>query len=96
MIIDRGDQEHGPGPGLGRGVGMIPTVIVVGLVVGRWWVLAVAAVGWVVLLAATGITGDAGSLAVGAGLAVANAGVGVAVHKGVAALFRALRAAISS
>jgi hypothetical protein len=75
---------------------MIPTVIVVGLVVGRWWVLAIAAVGWVVVLAAAGITGDGGSLAVGAGLAVANGGVGVAIHKVFAASFRALQAAKSN
>lgn len=60
---------------------MIPTILVVGLAVGRWWLLPVAAVAWVVLLLATGVIGLV-EIPAAAGLALANAAVfGVAVHK---------------
>ncbi|HEX6757785.1 MAG TPA: hypothetical protein VF086_05130 [Propionibacteriaceae bacterium] len=64
---------------------MIPTLILFGMVFGRWWRLSLvaAAVGWPLLLVAT----DAMDVGVGllgaAGLAVINAGVGVLVHQGV-------------
>ena len=69
---------------------MIPTLILFGLVFGRWWrpALAVAAVGWPAVL----VAGDVMELEVGllgaAGLAVLNTGVGVLVHQ---AIRRAVR-----
>lgn len=63
---------------------MIPTMIVFGLVLGRWWRLALvaAAVGWPVLLVADGVTDVEVELLGAAGLAVANTAVGVLVHQG--------------
>jgi hypothetical protein len=69
---------------------MIPTLILFGLVFGRWWraALAVAAVGWPAVL----VAGDVMDLEVGlvgaAALAVLNTGVGVLVHQ---AVWRAVR-----
>lgn len=57
---------------------MIPTMILLGLVLGRWWRLALltAAIGWPALLLATGTDAPA-DLVAGAALGVANACVGV-------------------
>jgi hypothetical protein len=65
---------------------MIPTMILFGLVAGRWWRLSLlaAAVGWPALLVAGGVMDvDVPPLAAAAGLAVANTAVGVLVHQGV-------------
>lgn len=69
---------------------MIPTMILFGLLFGRWWrtALAVSAVAWPVLLVATGITGEAATLAVAAVLSVANAALGVLAHQVLLRLFR--------
>lgn len=72
---------------------MILTLLLAGLVVGRWWLVAVAAVLWPVVL----IAGDVGSasnaaLALGGALlGAANTAVGVAVRRTAVVLFRALR-----
>ncbi len=67
---------------------MIPTLLIVGVVLGRWWriVVPLAVVGWVVLLIATGV--DSGLVfVVEAGLlAAANVIVGVLVNQAVRAL----------
>jgi hypothetical protein len=62
---------------------VIPTLILFGLVAGRWWrsSLVAAAVGWPVLLVATGVLGAEPGLLGAAGLALANTAVGVAVHQ---------------
>lgn len=64
---------------------MIPTVLVVGLLFGRWWKITVpvAVLGWPILLIATGV--DSGfSFAVGAGfIAAANVVVGVLAYQAV-------------
>jgi hypothetical protein len=70
---------------------VIPTLLVAGLAVGRWWALPVAAVAWVTLLLATGVIGLA-EIPAAAALALANAAVGVAVHKALAWPFRRRRA----
>lgn len=64
---------------------MIPTLILFGLIFGRWWRLAliVGAIGWPVLLLATGTAAANADLIGVAALAFANTGVGVAVHQGV-------------
>ncbi len=71
---------------------MIPTMIMVGLVLGRWWrvALLVAAVGWPMLLGLTGLLETPTAALVSAVLAVANAGVGVLVHQGVLHAYRYL------
>lgn len=72
---------------------MVPTLLLAGLVVGRWWFVAVAAVCWPVLLVVT----DAWSVSLtsvflgGATVGAANAAAGVAVHRAAALLVRALR-----
>ena len=64
---------------------VIPTLIVFGLVFGRWWRLSLvtAAMGWPVLLVATDVMDFEVGLIGAAGLAVINAGVGVLVHQSV-------------
>ena len=72
---------------------MILTLLLAGLVVGRWWLVAIAAVVWPVVL----IVADVGSasnfaLALGGGVfGTANTAVGVAAHRTAVVLVRALR-----
>ena len=77
---------------------MIPTLILFGLVFGRWWrlSLATAAVGWPALLVATDVMGMEPGLLGASGLAIANAGVGVLIHQGVLRVIRKLRRSASS
>jgi hypothetical protein len=74
---------------------VIPTLILVGLVFGRWWriVIPIAAVGWSVLLIVTGV--DSGFVfALGAAaIAIPNVAVGVLVHQALWLLVRRLTAA---
>jgi len=71
---------------------MIPTMLLVGLVVGRWWVIPLGALGWAVLLLATGPLGAGEILAAGV-LGAANTAIGVLVRRlGSRALRRALSA----
>jgi hypothetical protein len=68
---------------------MIPTLLLVGVVLGRWWriVVPLAVIGWVVLLIATDV-GSGLSFAVGAGLlAAANVIVGTLLNQAARALF---------
>lgn len=71
---------------------MIPTMIVVGLVLGRWWrvALLVAAVGWPLLLGLMGLLESPTAALVSSALAVANTGLGVLVHQGVLHAYRRL------
>jgi hypothetical protein len=71
---------------------VIPTLILFGLIFGRWWrsSLVAAAVGWPVLLVATDTMDVEVGLLAAAGLAVSNAGVGVLVHQGVLRAVRLL------
>jgi hypothetical protein len=71
---------------------MIPTMILLGLVLGRWWRLALgtAAISWPLLLLATGVVGVEAVLVAAVALAVANAGVGVLVHQGCLHAYRHL------
>jgi hypothetical protein len=69
---------------------MIPTVILVGLIFGRWWriVIPLAAVGWALLLIVTGV--DSGFLfSLGAAaIAIPNVALGVLVHQALWQLVR--------
>ena len=71
---------------------MIPTMILLGLILGRWWrpALATAAIGWPLLLVTTNVIAfdDVGMLVGAALLAVANAGVGVLAHQGCLRTYR--------
>jgi hypothetical protein len=69
---------------------VIPTLLLIGLALGRWWrvVVPVATIGWVLILIATG-TGSGLSFALSAALlAAANLAVGVLVFQGGRSLFR--------
>ncbi|HEU4540809.1 MAG TPA: hypothetical protein VFR23_06740 [Jiangellaceae bacterium] len=72
---------------------MIPTLIVLGFIFGRWWrlSLAVAAVGWPAVLVASGVAELEAGLVGAAGLAVLNTGVGVLVHQAVRWAVRSVR-----
>ena len=69
---------------------MIPTLILLGLVFGHWWRVAIpaAAVSWVAILIATGVDDGVGFAFGAAALAVANVAVGVLIHQ---ALWLAVR-----
>lgn len=71
---------------------MIPTMILLGLVLGRWWksALAVAAVGWPAILLVDGVINVAQVWAA-AVFALANSAVGVGIHQGGAWLVRRVR-----
>ncbi|WP_174534424.1 hypothetical protein [Micromonospora chalcea] len=73
---------------------MIPVLILFGLLLGRWWrsSLVAAALGWPVLLVATGVTDVGAGLLGAAVLAAANTGVGVLLHQGARLAIRRLRA----
>jgi hypothetical protein len=62
---------------------VIPTLILFGLVLGRWWrsALVAAALGWPGVLVATDVMGAGPGLLGASGLAIANAGVGVLIHQ---------------
>lgn len=71
---------------------MIPTLILFG-VFGRWWrvTLVVSALGWPILLVATGVMSVEPGLVGASGLAVLNTGVGVLIHQGILWTGRRLR-----
>ena len=77
---------------------MIPTLIMVGAVFGRWWrvTLLASAVGWPVLLVVTGAMSIGPALAGAAGLAVLNSGAGVLIYQGILRGGRKLRRARAS
>lgn len=69
---------------------MIPTLIVLGLVFGRWWRLLLpgVAVGWPVVLILSGAMGFERELLGAIALALANAIVGVVIHQAASWLVR--------
>ena len=72
---------------------MVLYLLLAGLVVGRWWLVAVTAVFWPVFLV-VGDVGSASNFALilgGATVGAANAAAGVAVHRTAVVLIRALR-----
>jgi hypothetical protein len=73
---------------------MIPTLLLVGVVLGRWWrvVVPLAMIGWVVLLIATDV-GSGSRFVVEAGLlAAANVIVGTLLNGAVRALLHRINA----
>jgi hypothetical protein len=72
---------------------MIPTMILLGLVFGRWWLasLVAAAAGWPLLLVATDVSAFEAGLIGAAALAVINAAVGVLIHQGGLHAYRHVR-----
>ncbi len=54
---------------------MIPTLLVPAVLIGRWWLVPIAAVGWPVLLMANGVdTGGTWQFVLGAGALAGRAG----------------------
>jgi hypothetical protein len=72
---------------------MIPTMILLGLLLGRWWwaALITAAISWPMLLIATDVMALESGLFGAAALAVANAGIGVIAHQGFLQSYRRFR-----
>jgi hypothetical protein len=72
---------------------VIPTLILFGLVFGRWWKtsLAVGTLGWPLLLLAGDILHSPKEVAGAAALGLANTLVGVVIHQLFLRLIRALR-----
>jgi hypothetical protein len=73
---------------------MIPTLLLVGVVLGRWWrvVVPLSVIGWVVLLIATDV-GSGSRFVVEAGLlAAANVIVGTILNQSVRALVHRINA----
>lgn len=69
---------------------MVPTMILLGLVLGRWWrtALAVGALSWPAVLLVDNVYGFEIGLLGAAGIGLANTAVGVAVHQAVLAAIR--------
>jgi hypothetical protein len=73
---------------------MIPTLILIGAIAGRWYVVALAAAAWpLVVIFGAGAPYAPDDLLAEAALGAANTAVGVIVHK---ALVGAVRAAVGS
>ena len=72
---------------------MIPTMLLFGLVLGRWWktCLLVGTLGWPLLLWFDGIIESTNEFLGAAGLAALNTAVGVAIHQSLLHLLRWLR-----
>ncbi len=67
---------------------MIPTVLLPALLIGRWWVVPILALGWAVIV---GGDCDASCRVAAAGLAALNALVAVGVHQVVRKLIQRVR-----
>jgi hypothetical protein len=77
---------------------MIPTMILLGVVLGRWWRLAlvISALAWSTLLVATDAMSLEPGLVGAAALAALNTGVGVLIHQGLLLAYRRGRRALAS
>ena len=71
---------------------MIPTLLLVGLVLGRWWkvVIPAAAIGWAVLLLVHGVDSGFSFAAAAALLGAINVAVGVVIFQAARLLLRSL------
>lgn len=76
---------------------MIPTMILFGLVTGRWWrsALVGAAIVWPAVLLVDGVMGVSAGLLVAALAGAVNAAVGVAIHQALLLLVRQVRVSAS-
>ncbi|WP_430868660.1 hypothetical protein [Demequina aurantiaca] len=74
---------------------MIPTMIIFGLLAGRWWksALVVGTVGWVAVLLTTGVIEPSETALIfgAAFFGLANTCVGVALHQGTLRLVKSVR-----
>jgi hypothetical protein len=69
---------------------VIPTLILVGLIFGRWWriVIPLAAFGWSVLLIVTGVDNGFAFALGAAAIAIPNVALGALVHRALWLLVR--------
>jgi hypothetical protein len=72
---------------------VIPTILFPSFIIGRWWIIPLAAVAWTALLLASGTIGASG-IPAAAAFAAVNAAVGVGAHQAVLVLFRSSRAVV--
>jgi hypothetical protein len=71
---------------------VIPVLLVVGVVLGRWWAtVPVATAAWAAWLALDGVVGGVSQVSATAALAALNTTAGVLVFRGARTLWRALR-----
>lgn len=70
---------------------MLPLVLLVAVIIGRWWLIPIAAVAWPIVVSLGGDCSGIGCVLGAAGLGALNAAVGVLVHQGALWLFRAPR-----
>jgi hypothetical protein len=77
---------------------VIPTLILLGLVLGRWWrfVIPLAAVGWPILLLVTGVDRGFDFVVGASAFAFANVVVGVLLYQFLWLLVRSVTAATRS
>jgi hypothetical protein len=61
---------------------VIPSLILAGLIVGRWWIVPIAMVAWPALLIGTGIDSGIRVIAAGSLIPVPNVALGVALRRG--------------
>jgi hypothetical protein len=66
---------------------MIPPLVAIGLIFGRWWLVRVAAFAWPIFLVAMGSDLALDEVPLASGLAMVNTFVGVILHQGIASLF---------
>ena len=64
---------------------MVPTLMLVGLVLGRWWrtTLVAATLGWPILLLADDLIEPGWNIAAAAGVSAANTAAGIVVHQAI-------------
>jgi hypothetical protein len=77
---------------------VIPTLLLVGLLLGRWWrfVIPAAALGWAVLLVATGVDSGLSFAVAATALGAINTVVGVLAYQALAFAVRSLRARVAA
>jgi len=87
---DATDHERLHTPDNHQGMHVIPTMILFGLVLGRWWrpTLLLAAIVWPAILIAAGLVDVEAGLLTAAGLGALNAAVGILLHQAVLGLTR--------
>jgi hypothetical protein len=69
---------------------MIPTLLLAGILFGRWWRVSipVGSIGWAILLASTGVVSGLGGFVSAALFAFVNVTIGVLVFQGTRSTFR--------
>jgi hypothetical protein len=73
---------------------LIPTLILVGLLMGRWYFVPVAAIAWAVILGLDGIISGVEGYTGAAVLGAANTAAGVALHQLIVRFLRGARSKI--